>query len=45
MPKYVIEENLSFYDELYKSITNSKNESNSKSKVYFISIDPVYQLK
>ena len=35
----------SYYDDLYKSITNSKNESNSKSKVYFISIDPVYQLK
>ena len=34
-----------YYDELYKSITNSKNECNSKSKVYFISIDPVYQLK
>lgn len=34
----------SYYDELYKSTTKSKNESNSKSKVYFISIDPVYQL-
>lgn len=35
----------SYYDDLYKWINNSKNESNSKSKVYFISIDPVYQLK
>lgn len=35
----------SYYDELYKWIIKSKQESKMKSKVYFISIDPLYQLK
>jgi hypothetical protein len=34
----------SYYDELYKWICKSKNESKLKSRTYFISIDPVYQL-
>lgn len=35
----------SYYDELYKWICRSKQEGKTKTKVYFISIDPVYQLK
>jgi hypothetical protein len=35
----------SYYDELFQLITKSKQESKMKSKVYFVSIDPVYQLK